>query len=236
MASIPPTKRPVFALILAVLQLVVGVAGLAYETVYLAKPVLLDGLVSGAPLADEYEKTLQQVPYFHEVRLIAGGVGLALSLLLVADAVGLFLRRRWGYNLAAVYAWLSIAYQAAWLAFALLIVQPTLMAGVLDTIAIAHGTVPEGTESAVREHLKTMQWASVIVTGLGMLYPIFVLVVLAVFRKAFREDRWAPEGAVEVADEGRPVGAPRAAGPDDRIETERARAAEPDDRIGPGPA
>ena len=209
MASFERPRRPASVTVLAILQLIVGVVGLVSEVLDLAAPSLLSAS-PGAPPAE----ILAEVPFFTQVKLAACVVGLVLSLVLIADGVGLLMLRRWAYNLGVVYAWLSIVYQVAWLAYVFLVAQPVILEA-LSNIPIKPGTLPTGMQpDDFRHYLQTVEKVASFVTGLGLIYPIFVLVMLAVTRKAFRREKWAPEGAVEVADAA-PSGTPA---PDDRLE------------------
>ena len=163
---------------------------------------------------------LAGVPFFSEAHLAASATGLVLSLVLIAVGVGLLMLRRWAYNLGVLYGWLSIAHQVGWMAYLLLVAQPVILDG-LSNMPIKPGALSPGTQPEDYRHfLQTMEIITTLLTGLGLICPVFVLVMLAVNRKAFRREKWAPEGAVEVADAASPAQAPAAgeeSAPDDRI-------------------
>ena len=192
------------------MQLIVGVCGLFNATLNIAAPALFQTL-PGVLLVDLFA----EVPFYSQAHLAVSVTGLVLSLVLIADGVGLFSCRRWAYNLGVLYGWLSIVCQVAWLAYVFLVVQPIILEA-LSNIPLKPGTAPPGTQpDDYRHFLQTAEMAANVVTGLGLIYPIFVLIMLAVSRKAFRQEKWAPEGAVEVADAPH---SPAAPAPDDRVE------------------
>ena len=217
MASVVPPKRPASITVLAVLQLVFGCLGLALEVLqggqalmFLLNPAGL----KAAGAADPMLEVRSAVPYYFEALTAASLFGLVLSLVLIADGIGLLLVRRWAYNLGVLYGWLSIVFQVAWLAYVLLIAQPVILDG-LSNIPIKPGMVPPGMDhDAYRKLEQWKQIGATVLTALGLVYPIFVLIMLAVVRKAFRRPKAAPEGAVEVAAEPGEATAPA---PDERI-------------------
>jgi hypothetical protein len=191
MASVPPAKRPTSIFILAVLQFLVGGVGLIYETLNIATPGLLQAKPPTVPAA--MSDLTAAIPFLREVTLAASVTGLVLSLVLIVDGVGLLRMKRWSYNLGVLYGWLSIAYQAGWLSFLILVAQPILLEG-LSNIPLKPGELPAGWQpDAYRRVLRIAEIAGVVVTGLGLLYPIFVLLMLAVKRKAFRRGKETAE-------------------------------------------
>jgi hypothetical protein len=225
MASIERPRRPASVVFLAVCQLIVGTVGLVYEIAKAGSSVML--LVSPAMAKTAADSNpavglTLQVPYFLEGQLAASSVGLILSLVLIADGIGLLLLRRWAYNLGILYGWISIIYQVAWMAYLLLIAMPVMMAGIENMPA------PAGTPNAqtFREVMRAAEIFDIASTGGGLLYPIFVLIMLAVTRKAFRR----PKPAAEAAEEYDPGAA---ASPYAAEEPSPGYRGEPDDRIGP---
>jgi hypothetical protein len=166
------------------------------------------------------------VPYYFETHTAASLVGLILSIVLIANGVGLLMVRRWAYNLGVVYGWLSIAYQVAWSVYYFLVVMPVVMAS-LDNAAPPLGF--KGQAQAFRDAVKIGATVDAVMTPMGLLYPIFVLIMLVAIRKAFRRPKPAPEGDEEAG-----VGE-AAPGVEERPHADLPPGYEPDDRIGPAP-
>jgi hypothetical protein len=224
MASVVSLKRPASVTVLAVLQIIFGCLGVVLELLqggqalmFLLSPTAL----KAAAVADPMLEVRSAAPYYFEAMTVACLCGLILSLVLIADGIGLLLMRRWAYNLGVLYGWLSIVFQVAWLAYVLLVAQPVILDG-LSNLPIKAGTLKGWSDpQAYRTFLQWMQIGATVLTALGPAYPIFVLVMLAAVRKAFRRSKAAPEGAVENAAEPGEAAAPAPA------------AAPPDERIGP---
>lgn len=227
MASLVRPTRPASLTFLAVCQIVVGCVGLIYEVLKVGFTAMF--LVSPAMLKEASKnvavEVLTQVPFYFETHLAASLFGLVLSILLIVDGIGLLQVRRWAYNLGVLYGWLSIAYQVAWLAYLLMVAMPVKMAG-FDNMPLPAGS-PAMSPDAYRNLLKGAEIFDDATTAIGLTYPIFVLIMLGVTRKAFRRPAPLPEGAdLDDAEAGRipPVDDRLAAGYD-----------EPDDRFGTGP-
>ena len=225
MASVERPRRPASVIVLAVCQLMVGSAGIVYDAfkaggslLFRLSPTLMKSAADANPVAGFQ----MQAPYFLEVQTAASVVGFVLSIVLIADGIGLLLLRRWAYNLGVLYGWLSIVYQVVWLAFLFLVVMPVVLPA-MDNMVVPPGTAQP---QAFRETQKVLLMIEDGSTALGLLYPIFVLIMLAVTRKAFRRPRPAAEAAEDY-------GPGAAEGPDAGEEPSPGYRGEPDDRIGP---
>jgi hypothetical protein len=228
MASIARPPRPASVLFLAVCQLIVGGIGIVYETfkvggslLLLASPTVAKAAANANPAV---EISLHGVPYFLQAQIAASLVGLVLSIVLIVDGIGLLRMRRWAYNLGVLYGWISIIYQVAWMAFLILVALPVMLAGI-ENMPVAAGT-PD--PQSVRDRMKIAEYVDVGSTALGLLYPIFVLIMLAVVRNAFRRPKTVAEAAADYV-----PGA--AAGAEAAEEPPPGYGVEPEDRIGPTP-
>ncbi len=232
MASFERPRRPASITVLAVSQLIVGGVGLVYELfkaggslVFLANPSLMKVVADANPVAG----VTLQAPYFLEVQSAAALMGLVLSVVLIVDGIGLILLRRWAYNLGVLYGWLSIVYQVVWLAYLFLVVQPVVMAALENLPLPPQGAASGIQPQAYRDAMKIANVIDAALTVVGLTYPIFVLIMLAVTQKAFRRPKLIAAGDVESGDAagtGAAEGPPRAYG-------DLPPGYEPDDRMGP---
>jgi len=218
MASVERPRRPASVIVLGVCQLVVGGVGLVYEGLALVGALgllLSPAILKAATDADPTIGFRLQAPFYIQILIATSVMGLILSLVLIADGIGLLLVRRWAYNLGVLYGWLSIINQVVWLVFLFLIVMPVV------TPAMDNMVVPPGTQQP-QQYREGQKQRLLIEDGsdaLGLLYPIFVLIMLAVTRKAFRRQKPVAAGAEDD-------------GPDAAAES-YAEPGEPDDHIGP---
>jgi hypothetical protein len=227
MASVVRPPRPAIVTVLAVLHLLVGTVGAVAEGAWLYYAVRVytmsndeftKAAVTNAPL-----EVQRSTPFFQEANLGASAAGLALSLALIAAGVGLLRVRRWALNLSVLYGGLSLAYQIVWMAYFYIMVVTVILP------AFENPPPPAGISGPTyRAYLHSLTLAAEVVTPLGVLYPLFVLIVTSLpsVKKAFRRPK--PEEAlvnIEI-DQTAPAASPDAA-------TGIVPSAPPEDRVRP---
>jgi hypothetical protein len=236
MASVVRPPRPAIVTVLAVLHLLVGAVGAVAEGTWLCYAVrvytMSNDTFTKAAVTDAPLEVQRSTPFFQEANLAASAVGLALSLALIAAGVGLLRVRRWALNLSVLYGGLSLAYQVVWMAYFYVMVAYVILPAFENPPAPAGFyifSIYIGTPQAYRDYLHWLTLAAQIATPLGLIYPLFVLIVTSLpsVKKAFRRPK--PEEAlvnIEL-DQPAPAAAPGAstgvvpsAPPEDRVRPE----------------
>jgi hypothetical protein len=214
----PP--RPVLVTILAILHLLVGGIGLIVEGWSLVGTVILlnssKAALQSPGHADPTLGAKLETPYFLNVSVGVHSAGVVLSLVLILAGVGLFLVKRWSYNLSVLYAWLSIAYQVVWIAFLVVVYLPVALPSFENAPAPAN--LPAGaTPQAFREGLKIWCIGEVVVVALGLIYPLIVVVLtmLPAVKRAFRRPKAATVEGEQTTASTVVEPAPQAPGPGD---------------------
>jgi hypothetical protein len=227
-------KRPVSVLVIAILALVLGLIGVAWELFQAGVGVMMFNTPRApapppnqpASVFGAMQAVDANAPYWREANVVAPLAGLVIAVILSAAGIGLLLMQSWARWAAVVYAVLSILYQASWMAYTFLAILPTQMAYYDAASGPGGGPPPPGYMAGV----KFGAGCSSIGLILGMAFPVAVVVVMLLpsVRAAFRGE---PAGGEDFA--GREDAyARRPAGYD---EGPPGYGGEPDDRFGPRP-
>src|SRR5581483_7369562 len=163
-----------------VLQLVFGAIGLICGAIALSgiseslTAGQRGGGAAGAPSQAEIQKMIEEeLPNQKLEEKVEYGVGLILSVLMIASGIGLVQMKNWGRMVANVYAVLSIIFRISSIIYAVIFVMPG-MNRVADRMATKMGA----NGSTVASAMKIGAIGGLVFAAVIVIYPIIVLVVL----------------------------------------------------------
>ena len=176
-----PPKRPLAVVVIAVLQIVFGVVGLCGSATELSGAEEQISSISAVSAPGEAKVTQQDVlKYWREtlpgeraVEQASAVLGLVLSLLMIASAVGLLRLRTWGLLLALGYAALNLLATAAEAVYNFAVRAPALAEFTRQLAATG------GRDAQMAPQLLQVSFLAVfVVSALTAVYPLVVLLVL----------------------------------------------------------
>jgi hypothetical protein len=205
-----------------ILQLVFGIISLLCGLLALAGGASSLGQKGGGGPGQVDEAEIErrfeaEIPFYKAAQYAEMGVGVLLSVLMVASGAGLLNRQPWGRSLAIVYAILSICYHAVDLVYGLAFVLP-VMNTVFDAVAAKAGA------SGAAGFMKAFAMVIMFVGAAFTLYPIIILVIML------------RPGVKAALAGGEPLGGPpdyddRARGPIGDVPPDDRYRQPPDDRL-----
>src|SRR5665213_992710 len=174
-------KRPTSIMVIAIFHFIFGALGLLWGLFLMLGVLFLLSHPKPAAVApnpnqptllaiDEYVDA--RAPFRREAQVAAVLTGLFLSVVLLADGIGLLFYQPWARFVAIGYGVLSILYQACWLLYAILCLLPIQLA--------FYDALPAATAQVQTD--KTGGRIGVacgsLLPVLGLIYPAIVLVVM----------------------------------------------------------
>jgi hypothetical protein len=174
-------KRPTSITVIAIFHFIFGGLGLIWCSLQMIGAVVIFNQpkpVAAAP--DPNQPTIlalqpyldARVPLWRETNLAAGVMGLLLSVVLLADGIGLLLYQPWARFVAIGYGTLSILYQAGWLLYAAFCVLPVQLA-FYDALPAVNAQA-QGAKAGGKIGVACGSF----LPALGLIYPVIVLVVM----------------------------------------------------------
>lgn len=214
----PPPKRPVAVLVIAVLHfafggffLMCGLCGAGFQLIGQNTALVNPGQQAPAMTDDMDRFIAEKLPYARAVQWAMLAKNLGTALLMIVAGVGLLQMRRWGWILSIVYALLSFLVQPAEVLYNYNVQMPLLVEFI--------GRQPVKTPQEARM-ISLIQYTATITVFLPLLFLVYPTVVLIVMlhpkvRAAFRPrpplrhaPAHAPGPAVGPAPHPPPAGLP----------------------------
>jgi hypothetical protein len=227
-------KRPTSVVVIAIFHFIFGALGLLWGLFQMVGAVVIYSQPKPAAVApNPNQPTILAIqpylharaPYWREANLLAALTGLFLSVVLLADGVGLLFCQRWARFVAIGYGALSILYQVCWLLYAILCLLPIQLAFYDALPAAAAQAQAEKTGGRIGVACGSL------LPVLGLIYPAIVLVVMLLpsVAAAFQGGRTSDD-----MDDRRSRRRRRNYGEDDVDDDEtQGYEDDPDDRFGP---
>jgi hypothetical protein len=217
-----PQKKPTSVVVIAVLQIVFGaigacgavstLSGVAQSIQAMNPPPQNNAPGQPKVSAQDVQKKFEQkIPNFDLIQKAEAGIGLAVSLVMIASGIGLLKLLPWGRMLAILYGFLSIALHIWALVFAFVFVMPAFNELTNDLSA------QFGKDAALFAQI--MQYsvmAALVIGALTVIYPIIVLIIM--FRPAVVAAFRGESLPTEPDDYRDPYAAPDVPEPDDRYQ------------------
>jgi hypothetical protein len=228
-------KRPTSVLVIAIFHFIFGSLGLIWCLLQMIGAVVIYSQPKPVAVApNPNQPTIlaiqpyldARVPFWREANLAVGVMGLFLSVVLIADGIGLLLYQPWARFVAIGYGALSILYQAGWLLYAAFCVLPVQLA-FYDALPAVNAQA-QGAKAGGKIGVACGSF----LPALGLIYPVIVLVVMLLpsVATAFQGGR-----AADDLDDRRGRRRRRDNEDDDVDEDDEAQGygGAPDDRFGP---
>jgi hypothetical protein len=230
-------KRPTSIKVIAIFHFIFGGLGLIWCLLQMVGAVVIYSQPKPAAVAPNPNLPTilaiqpyldARVPFWREANLAVGVMGLFLSVVLIADGIGLLLYQPWARFVAIGYAALSILYQAGWLIYAAFCVLPVQLA-FYEALPAADAQAQNAKAGG-----KIGVACGSFLPALGLIYPVIVLVVmlLPAVAAAFQQGRPADPADYDLDDSPRR----RRRDEEDDVDEENETSGyddEPDDRFGP---
>jgi hypothetical protein len=174
-------KRPTSILVIAIFHFIFGALGLLWGLFLMLGVLLILSHPKPAAVApnpnqptvlaiNDYVEA--RAPFRREAQVAVVLAGLFLSIVLLADGIGLLFYQPWARFVAIGYGALSILYQASWLLYAILCILPLQLA--FYDASPAGGAQAQGPDLGGR----TGAACGDVLPALGLIYPAIVLIVM----------------------------------------------------------